>query len=288
MNWSVRVLLLIVLGSLFVVVSASPAEAHGQLALSVPAKDSKVGEPLEAVSLYFTEKPVSHTYFTVTAPSGARVDRPWSHGEIKRLDDPVREFFLVNGVWEPRLYHEGFEVRIPVAHWPEKGVYVAHYETVASDGDVVRGDIRFTYTGRTTRSPKGWTSPTDTPEPIAPSPASEGRDTGEVAPVGPRADASPACTPRSMPETGCGNGSESQAEGSPAAAPGTPGEPSSSSGWLVWLVPVLLVAGTAVMVARAARPRQAGGPTPRGRSRPGPRPSPRPPAPRRNSPGKRR
>ncbi|MEO3811500.1 copper resistance protein CopC [Sphaerisporangium sp. B11E5] len=288
MIWSsFRVLLLVIFGSVVVAVSASPAEAHGQLALSVPAKESTVREPLEAVLLYFTEKPLSEAYFTVTAPSGARVDRPWSHGATKRLDEPVREYFLVDGVWEPRLYHEGFEVRVPVAHWPEKGVYVARYWTVASDGDTVRGEIKFTYAGRTTKAPKGWTSPADDPDPALLAASGEHGDTGETGDVesaGPRADAtqggapSPGCTPRTMPETGCGHAS--QAAESPAAATDTTGQPPASAGTdvLVWAVPLLLVAGTAVMVARAARSRPAGGPPPR----PGPRSSP--PAPPRRAP----
>ncbi|MGW4644756.1 copper resistance protein CopC [Sphaerisporangium sp. NPDC004334] len=278
---SLRVLLLTVVAFLALVVPASPAEAHGQLALSVPAKDATVTEPLDAVSLYFTEKPLSYAYFTVTAPDGARVDRHWSHGEPRRLDEPIREFFLVNGSWEPHLYYDGYQVRIPVAHWPGKGVYIAHYWTVASDGDQVRGELRFTYAGRRTTPPKGWEPPVDTPS-AALLAAAGVQDTA----VGPRPGQTPAgtpsaaapsdgCTPRTMPETGCDKGPSSQgpaaattpgaAAESPASGPGAGAESPASSGVdvLVWLLPALLVVGVAVMVARAARPR------PDGRSAPG-------------------
>ncbi|GGK74575.1 hypothetical protein Sme01_34110 [Sphaerisporangium melleum] len=230
----------------------------------MPAKDSTVTDPLDAVSLYFTEQPVSYGYFTVTAPSGVRVDRPWSPGETKRLDEPVRELFLVNGVWEPKLYHEGFEARVPVGYWPEKGVYVAHYWHVASDGDKVRGELRFTYTGPTTKPPKGWKTPTNAPDPalLAASGETTSGSSPEGAQAGPSAGASPACTPRTMPETGCDQGSGDQSgAATPVAAPGdATGSPASSGVDLwVWLLPALLIVGVGVMVARAARPRTAGG-----------------------------
>jgi hypothetical protein len=37
------------------------------------------------------------------------------------------------------------------------------YRTVASDGDTVQGEIRFTYEGATTAAPPGWRPPTDAP-----------------------------------------------------------------------------------------------------------------------------
>ncbi|WP_344933872.1 copper resistance CopC family protein [Sphaerisporangium flaviroseum] len=288
-------------------VATSPADAHGQLALSVPAKDSTVAEPLDAVSLYFTEKPRSYAYFTLTAPSGRRVDRPWAHGEPKRLDEPITEYFLVDGSWQPRLYHEGFQVRIPVAHWPEKGTYVVHYWTVASDDDKVRGEVRFTYAGRTTAPPKGWKTPADPPSAALLAAAGEtaagetGADATGAGETGageaarplpgqtPGATPSPGCTPRTMPETGCGDGT-SPAGTTPPSAPGAAGESPASSGTdtLVWLLPALLVTGAGVMVARAARP--SGAPGTRGQPAPGTRGRPGPgagPAPRRGADARR-
>ncbi|GII79975.1 hypothetical protein Sru01_49570 [Sphaerisporangium rufum] len=263
-----RVLLPVVTGMLVIAGLAPAAEAHGQLALSMPAKDGRVTEPLAAVSLYFTERPISYAYFTVTAPNGDRVDRHWTHGAVKRLDEPVRELFLVNGVWEPKLYHEGFEARVPVAYWPAKGVYVASYWTAASDGDVVRGEVRFTYAGRTTKAPKGWQTPKDPPDPALLVASGQTPTDGPQAAVTASGAPSAACTPRTMPETGCDHGPEPAAGSTPAAAPAAPAD--SGGGLLVWLLPALLVIGAGVMIARAARPRAAGGRPAAGRSgRPG-------------------
>ncbi len=111
-----------------------PASAHGQLAVSTPAHGGTLTERAETVSLAFTEKPSPYAYFTVTAPGGARVDGPWSFAEPYLLDEPAREYNLVNGVWEPRLFHTAFPVKVPVVHWPEQGIYTMRYQSVASDG----------------------------------------------------------------------------------------------------------------------------------------------------------
>ena len=140
--------------SLSVFVLAVPAaHAHGRLVVSTPADGSELDKPVESLSLAFTEKPASFAYFTVTAPNGQRVDQRWWHSEPFPLDEPVRELNLVNGVWEPQFYHTGFPVTVPVSHWPGKGTYVARYRTVASDGEKVEGEVRFTYTGRATAAP---------------------------------------------------------------------------------------------------------------------------------------
>jgi hypothetical protein len=73
----------------------------------------------------------------VLAPSGIRVDQPWSHAEPFRLEQPVKEFQLVDGVWQPREFSAGFPARVPVTHWPERGPYVIRYQSVASDGEAV-------------------------------------------------------------------------------------------------------------------------------------------------------
>ncbi|WP_167517449.1 copper resistance protein CopC [Micromonospora orduensis] len=144
---------------------AAPASAHGQLATSTPLTGTVVREPLTRLALYFTEKPAPNAHFTITGPNGSRVDNGWSFGEPKRLDKPVTEYFTVNGVFEPRLYHTGFPAMVTVAHWPAKGRYTASYLSVASDGEAVRGDVTFDYQGPGTAAPAGWTAPTNGPEP---------------------------------------------------------------------------------------------------------------------------
>jgi methionine-rich copper-binding protein CopC len=265
-----RVLLLAVVSGTVMTAIASPASAHGQLAMSTPAKDSTVTAPMESIALYFTEQPVTYAYFTLTAPSGFRIDKPWSPGESKRLDEPIREFHLIDGVWEPRLFHVGYPAKIPVAYWPEQGVYTAGYRTVASDGEEVRGELRFTYMGTTSARPNGWRPPTN--EPDAALLAVAGHSTSPPAALPQAGVTTPqaGCTPVTLPETGCTPASASQtgvAQGAPQAESGT--------GVLVWLLPAVLVAGAGFMVVRAARrPSPAGGATRRPPTGPGPRKPP--------------
>ncbi len=259
-------LLLAVVSGTVMTAIASPASAHGQLAMSTPAKDSTVTVPMESVALYFTEQPVAYAYFTLTAPSGFRVDKPWSPGESKRLDEPIQEFHLIDGVWEPRLFHVGYPAKIPVAYWPEQGVYTVGYRTVASDGEEVRGELRFTYKGKTSARPTGWQSPTNGPD--AALLAATGNATSPPAAF-PQAGATTpkaGCTPVTVPETGCTPASASKT----GAAQGAP-QADSGTGVLVWLLPAVLVLGAGFMVVRAARrPSPAGGVT--GRPATGARP----------------
>ncbi|MFI5495943.1 copper resistance protein CopC [Actinoplanes sp. NPDC051859] len=126
------------------------AQAHGGLAVSVPAQGATVSAPVESLTLTFTEKPASSATFTVTAPTGERVDGGWSHGTPAPLTKPVREYQLTNGVWEPMLYATGFPVAVTVEQWPASGTYVVRYQSIASDGDEVDGEVSFTYTGPAT------------------------------------------------------------------------------------------------------------------------------------------
>ncbi|WP_245966304.1 copper resistance CopC family protein [Sphaerisporangium album] len=257
-RWTARLAVLALVGGLALTAVTPPASAHGQLAMSNPVKDSTISSPIEAVELYFTERPISYAYFTVKAPSGVRVDEQWTQGPPKRLDEPVREYHLIDGTWEPKLFHEGFPAKIPVAYWPDKGVYVATYRTIASDGEEVSGEVKFTYNGKTTEAPKGWRTPTNPPDPAfeaaaghssAPQVGETPSDTpSPVAPAGPTPQAS--CTPRTMPETGCTPGDASQA---PSSAAGATSSEDGGAGLLVWLLPALLVVGAGVMVLRAAR-----------------------------------
>ncbi|NYH41775.1 methionine-rich copper-binding protein CopC [Micromonospora jinlongensis] len=133
--------------------------------MSTPASGATVNEPLTSVRLYFTEKAAANAFFTITAPGGVRVDNGWSYGEPKPLDKPVREYFLVNGQFEPREYTTGFPVVVPVSHLPAKGQYSVSYLSVASDGDTVRGTLTFRYNGRVTAAPQGWSAPSTQPDP---------------------------------------------------------------------------------------------------------------------------
>ncbi|MEU7750655.1 copper resistance protein CopC [Micromonospora sp. NPDC049101] len=208
---------------------AAPASAHGQLATSTPLTGTVVREPLTQLALYFTEKPAANAHFTVTGPNGSRVDSGWSAGEPKRLDKPVTEYFKVNGVFEPRLYHTGFPALVTVAHWPAKGRYTANYLSVASDGETVRGTVTFDYQGRSTAAPAGWTAPTAGPDPAL---LAQAEGEGSAAPA---------------------------ATDSPVAPTGAPTAASEerSGGFPAWLVPALIVVVVSAIVLVAARRRPA-------------------------------
>ncbi|MEU4539872.1 copper resistance protein CopC [Streptosporangium sp. NPDC023825] len=235
-RWLGQLLVLAVVAGVALTALATPASAHGQLAMSTPAKDSTVKEPLESLALYFTEKPAPNAYFTVTTPSGARVDEPWSHGQPKRLDEPVTEYNLVDGTWQPNLYHTGFPAMVPVAYWPEQGLYVARYMSVASDGEKVTGEVKFTYKGKTSGPPKGWKAPVNEPDPALLNPSEPGAAV-------PSAGAAAPATPQATPQAAASNA------------------PQAASGFdlSVWLLPAALVVGVGFMVVRAARR-----PSPRG------------------------
>ncbi|MEU8388129.1 copper resistance protein CopC [Micromonospora sp. NPDC048842] len=212
----------------------APASAHGQLATSTPLKGTVVREPLTQLALYFTEKPASNAHFAISGPDGSRVDNGWSYGEPKRLDKPVTEYFMVNGVFEPRLYHTGFPAMVTVAHWPAKGRYTASYLSVASDGEAVRGEVTFDYQGPGTPAPAGWSAPT-----AGPDPALLAQAEGE-------GSASPGAT-----------GAPADATGDPASDPAGATEEQSDGGFPAWLVPALIVVVVSAIVLVAARRRPA-------------------------------
>ncbi|MBL7255443.1 copper resistance CopC family protein [Paractinoplanes lichenicola] len=138
---------------------ASPASAHGTLAMSNPVNGATVAAPLGSVELYFTEKVRDDAYFAVTAPDGGRVDNGWEHASPRPLDKPVTEYFMENGKFEPREYKTGFPARVRIAHLPATGEYKVEYRSTASDGDQVHGTVTFKYTGPTTPAPAGWAPP---------------------------------------------------------------------------------------------------------------------------------
>ncbi|MDG6104083.1 copper resistance protein CopC [Dactylosporangium aurantiacum] len=224
---TVRIAVLAVVAALGLALTAAPAAAHGQLAMSDPVQDSTVDQARADVALYFTEQPASFAWFTVTAPSGQRVDGGWRGGEPKRLDKPVQEYFLVDGKFEPKVYNTGFPALVAVSHWPEQGQYVVAYQSVASDGEAVKGQLRFTYSGPVTPAPAGWTAPT-----AGPSEALTRALNKESAP----AAAAPTAGPTQQPQ-----------QAAPPPAPATPFVLTD------WLIPALLIVGVGAMVWLAAR-----------------------------------
>ncbi|MFI6259872.1 copper resistance protein CopC [Micromonospora zamorensis] len=206
--------------------SAQPAAAHGTLAMSTPASGATVNEPLTSVQLYFTEKAAANAFFTITAPGGVRVDDGWSYGEPKPLDKPVREYFLVNGQFEPREYTTGFPAVVPVSHLPAKGQYSVSYLSVASDGDTVRGTLTFRYSGRVTAAPQGWSPPSTQPDPALVAATEQHGSSGQGSAV---------------PTTGAQSAAPPSAA---AAAPPTGSTEESGPGALAWV-------GWAVAVAAA-------------------------------------
>lgn len=229
-----------------VLAAAPPAAAHGTLAMSTPTDGATVSRPLTAVELYFTEQVASNAYFTITAPGGGRVDNGWTNGSPKPLDKPVREYFMVEGKFEPREYTTGFPAVVTVAHLPEVGLYSVSYLSVASDGEAVRGTMTFRYTGASTPAPQGWTPPTNQPDPALMAAVERhgmsGQNSGS-------SSAAPAVPPASSPP--------------PAAA--APAEQTGGSGWLVWTGWAVAVAvAVAGLLLWRRRPAPAG---PSGRAR---------------------
>ncbi|MGW3887791.1 copper resistance CopC family protein [Micromonospora chokoriensis] len=248
------VLALLLASAVALLASAQPASAHGTLAMSTPAGGATVSEPLTAVQLFFTEKAAPNAFFTVTAPGGIRVDNSWSYGEPKPLDKPVREYFLVNGQFEPREYTTGFPATVAVTHLPAKGQYSVSYLSVASDGDTVRGTLTFRYNGRVTAAPKGWSPPTTQPDPALVAATEQHGSSGQASAV-PTASAQPVTPPSgaaAAPPTG-----STEESGSEALA---------WAGWAAAIAAAVAVAGFVVWRRRTA---STGKPTGRGRTAPG-------------------
>ncbi|MEU5907063.1 copper resistance protein CopC [Micromonospora sp. NPDC047467] len=241
-------LALLLASAVALLASAQPAGAHGTLAMSTPAAGTTVSEPLTSVQLYFTEKAAANAFFTITAPGGIRVDNGWSYGEPKPLDKPVREYFLVNGQFEPREYTTGFPATVAVAHLPAKGQYSVSYLSVASDGDTVRGTLTFRYNGRVTAAPQGWRPPTTQPDPALLAATEQHGSSGQVSAV-PTVAAETAVPPSAV------------------AAPSTDSAEENGPGALAWAgmaaVAAAAVAGFVVWHRRTA---PTGRPTGRGRT----------------------
>ncbi|MBQ1035223.1 copper resistance protein CopC [Micromonospora sp. C81] len=244
-------LALLLASAVALLASAQPAAAHGTLAMSTPAGGATVNEPLTSVRLYFTEKAAANAFFTITAPGGVRVDDGWSYGEPKPLDKPVREYFLVNGQFEPREYTTGFPAVVPVSHLPAKGQYSVSYLSVASDGDTVRGTLTFRYNGRVTAAPQGWTAPSTQPDPALVAATEQHGSSGQGSAV-PTAAVEPAAPPSAA-----------------AAAPPIGSTDASGPGalaWVGWVVAVAAAGAVAGFVVWRRRSASTGKSTGRGRT----------------------
>ncbi|MGC4796393.1 copper resistance CopC family protein [Micromonospora saelicesensis] len=240
-------LALLLASAVALLASAQPAAAHGTLAMSTPGSGATVREPLTEVRLFFTEKVAANAFFTITAPGGTRVDNGWSQGEPKPLEKPVREYFLVNGQFEPREYTTGFPAVVSVAHLPAKGQYSVSYLSVASDGDTVRGTLTFRYDGRVTTAPKGWSPPSTQPDPALVAATEQHNTSGQASAVPTTADDPSTPPAAAAPSTG------STEESDPGAL--------AWAGWAAAVAAVGAVAGFVVW-----RRRSAGTSTGRGRT----------------------
>ncbi|MFC8851377.1 copper resistance protein CopC, partial [Micromonospora sp. NPDC057141] len=229
--------------------AAPPAAAHGTLAMSTPAAGATVSEPLATVALYFTERVADNAYFAVTAPDGGRVDDGWTHGSPKPLDQPVREYLLVDGKFEPREYATGFPAVVTLAYLPAAGQYTVSYLSVASDGEPVRGTMSFRYAGRVMTARQGWRPPTAGPDPSLVAAAEQHATSGH------------------------GSGQSSGGSAAPASSPATPGaaapaaapadeEAAGPPGWLGVAVAVAAVAAVAGVVGWRRTAARVGGRAP--------------------------
>ncbi|GHJ08256.1 hypothetical protein TPA0907_26230 [Micromonospora humidisoli] len=243
-------LLALVFAVAVVLLPTTAAQAHGTLAMSTPAANATVAEPLTTVELYFTEQVAANAYFTVTGPGGGRVDDGWRQGAPRPLDKPVREYLLVNGTFEPKEYSTGYPAVVTLAHLPAAGQYAVSYLSVASDGEPVRGTMTFRYTGRPTAAPAGWQPPVDQPDPAlvaaAEQHATSGHAPGQATsavPTAPVTAAAPATPTAAAPDDGGG------------------------LGWLAWTGGAALVA--AAVGFAAWRRRAVPATRPAGRPRPG-------------------
>lgn len=241
-RWLARLLIAVLCLGTTTVLLEGPAFAHGQLVESTPEKGGTLADPVQTLTMWFTEAPPRNAHFTLTGPDGKRVEKPWLVGATKRLDEPVTELFLVDGKWEPRLYHEGYSVELPVAYWPKAGEYSVDYLSIASDGEQVKGQLKFTYAGKPTKAPEGWKAPDHGPDPglLAALEAAHEQDRNQQQAPMPTTDTT--TSTQVLPTTA------PSAAPSPVAAPAT-GDDSP----LVWLIPVVLGVGVVFLLARAMR-----------------------------------
>ena len=70
-----------------------------------------------------------------------------------------------DGKWETRRYDTAYSALIPIAYWPEAGVYKVSYVSVATDGEPVRGEFSFTYDGAVSPAPADFRPQKNEPDP---------------------------------------------------------------------------------------------------------------------------
>jgi methionine-rich copper-binding protein CopC len=143
----------------------SPAAAHGQFVTSDPVPGSQVATALQTIYVFFTEKPTSNAYFAVTAPNGYRVDRVWSHGPSKAIPRVHEWYHQADGRWVVRAYDTAFSAQVPIAYWPETGEYTVEFVSVSTDGQPVRGNFTFRYSGPVSEIPADFRPQRSEPDP---------------------------------------------------------------------------------------------------------------------------
>ena len=70
-----------------------------------------------------------------------------------------------DGNWETRRYDTAYSALIPIAYWPEAGVYKVSFVSVATDGEPVRGEFSFTYDGALSPAPPDFRPQKNEPDP---------------------------------------------------------------------------------------------------------------------------
>lgn len=99
---------------------AVPAYAHANLLFAAPAADSTVPTAPETLTLLFDQTvTTAGTPVTVTGPG-----EPAEAGAA-------------------RLTHDGRALEVPVTGAAEQGIYTAHWQVTATDGDVMSGSYRY-------------------------------------------------------------------------------------------------------------------------------------------------
>ena len=181
-------LALLLASAVALLASAQPAAAHGTLA-DVHTGGRRHGARAVDVGAAVLHREgrrqrVLHDHRPGRHPGRQRL----VVGEPKPLDKPVREYFLVNGQFEPREYTTGFPAVVAVAHLPAKGQYSVSYLSVASDGDTVRGTLTFRYNGRVTAAPQGWSPPSTQPDPALVAATEQHNTSGQASAVPTTAD----------------------------------------------------------------------------------------------------
>jgi methionine-rich copper-binding protein CopC len=219
-------------------VSAGPAAAHGQLAESLPADGTKTDEPVEEITLYFTEPPPLDASLKITGPGGDEVGLGWKYGAEKRLREPVQELFLEDGQWIPRFYDMGYPAVLPVGHLPEPGKYTVAFSFTASDGDEVEGTTTFTYEG----------------EPTAPSADAKPLPAPSVRPPLPDLDAAPTAPPVAATSPANGTSAAVAPQAEPVAAEQDEGGLSPVLVALVVALAAAAVVGVRLVVRRGTEP----------------------------------